>query len=182
MLPLLHAPPLLYGLHAGHRGGSGWSASKSLARRLLSLTSSVGAHAPASAPTRRARILFPCPSANLLVVNTTAGDRCIRFHETCALRRISRTRLDLPKTPRSSVTNIEGLFDVAAFDGGATAAATAATAGRDGGGDWGGASSSAMEGSLLDLVALPQASVVLGLVWGTAQVRTTVLFRKNKIK
>lgn len=92
----------------------------------------------------------------------------MRFHETAALRRVSRTRLELPRPPRSSVTNGDGLFDSAAFDGGATVVTTAATAGNEGLVEHSGTGT--MESSLLDLVFLPEVSVLLGLVWGPLQV------------
>lgn len=92
----------------------------------------------------------------MLLVNSSAGDRCIRFHETAALRRICRTRLDLPPPPRSSLTDGQGLFDVLAlFE---KAAATETVVGST-------------ECSLLDLVFLPEVSVLLGLVGGKAEVR-----------
>jgi Ca2+-binding EF-hand superfamily protein len=47
--------------------------------------------------------------SGVLIVNTTAGDRCIRFHEGATLRRLYRVRLDsaLPRMP---------IFDKALFD------------------------------------------------------------------
>lgn len=92
----------------------------------------------------------------------------MRFHETAALRRVSRTRLELPCPYRSSVINEDGLFDSAAFDGGETIATTAVTSGRARRVERSGAG--AMESSLLDLVFLPDVSVLLGLVYGSLQV------------
>lgn len=91
----------------------------------------------------------------------------MRFHETSALRRVCRTRLELPSPSGSSSTDAGGLFDAAAFDGDATVVTAGTRSAR-------GAQASVMsttECSLLDLVFLPDVSVILGLVGGRAQVR-----------
>lgn len=117
----------------------------------------------------RAKILFPCAGTGLILVNSSAGDRCVRFHETAALRRICRTRLDLSPTPRSSMTDGQGVFDMmAVFDGGGCTAAAAAsdaevTAKSSG-------TIGTTDSSLLDLVFLPELSVLLGLIGGRPEV------------
>lgn len=127
------------------RGPVARRASAALARRLLSLEP-------------RSRVLFPCPRAGLLAVNLSPGDRCVRFHEAVALRRVHRTRLDLPRIPRAGPVDLEGLFDAAEFDDGGAAEA---------GSSW----VSSTECSLADLEFLVEESVILGLVSGRAQVR-----------
>ncbi|CAM9744831.1 unnamed protein product [Scytosiphon promiscuus] len=117
----------------------------------------------------RAKILFPCPGTGLLLVNSSAGDRCVRFHETAALRRICRTRLDLPPPPRWAATDGLGVFDAMAVlegDGGGEAR-NGIDDGRHGGARSG---IGTTECSLLDLVFLTELSVLLGLVGGRAEV------------
>lgn len=58
--------------------------------------------------TPRVDVLHVCPHTSSLLLNTTAGDRCIRFHESASLRRIHRVRLQLPNMPYFD----HGLFDV----------------------------------------------------------------------
>ncbi|CBJ33221.1 calmodulin-like myosin-light chain [Ectocarpus siliculosus] len=123
----------------------------------------------------RARILFPCPGTGLLLVNSSAGDRCVRFHETAALRRICRTRLDLPPPPRSSCTDGQGIFDLmAVLDGGGGGGARSSGGGGGGSGGSGGGRTGVVgttECSLVDLVFLPEVSVLLGLVGGRPEVQ-----------
>lgn len=140
-------------LHAGCNSDA-QRASKLLARHLLSLKP-------------RARIVLSCPRTGLLLVNSSGGDRCVRFHETAALRRVCRTRLDLPRTLRGDSNDGGGLFDAAAYDERATELTKAA-------GAVGTESKSQRAGttdcSLLDFVYLPEASVLLGLIGGRPQV------------
>eukprot|EP00903_Cladosiphon_okamuranus_P006300 g6178.t1 len=128
---------------------------KAAARRLLGLQP-------------RAKVLFPCPGTGVFLVNTSAGDRCIRFHETAALRRICRTRLDLPPPPRSCSTDGQGLFDVIMLKG-EVGEIAGRNYGRGGDGHVGIVGST--ENSLLDVVFLPELSVLLGLVGGRAEVQ-----------
>ncbi|GMH77361.1 hypothetical protein TrST_g9172, partial [Triparma strigata] len=58
--------------------------------------------------TPRVDVLHVCPHTSSLLLNTTAGDRCIRFHESASLRRTHRVRLQLPNMPYFD----HGLFDV----------------------------------------------------------------------
>ncbi|GMH61976.1 hypothetical protein TL16_g03382 [Triparma laevis f. inornata] len=58
--------------------------------------------------TPRVDVLHVCPHTSSLLLNTTAGDRCIRFHESVSLRRTHRVRLQLPNMPYFD----HGLFDV----------------------------------------------------------------------
>lgn len=141
------------------------SRCKAGARRLLSLRP-------------RARILFPCSGAGLLVVNSSAGDRCVRFHETAALRRICRTRLDLPSPPRSSRTDGQGLFDMMAVFGETRGATETTGAPAEASRRMSVASNSqkvrdgigTTVNSLLDVAFLPDLSVLLALIGGMAQV------------
>lgn len=121
----------------------------------------------------RAKILFPCPGMGLLLVNSSAGDRCVRFHETAALRRICRTRLDLPPPPRWASTDGLGLFDTTAVLEGEGMGGTKNGSGGDDHGD-GRAGIGTTECSLLDLVFLTELSVLLGLVGGRAEVWATL--------
>lgn len=126
---------------------------KAAARRLLGLRP-------------RARVLFPCPGTGVFLVNTSPGDRCVRFHETAALRRICRTRLDLPPPPRWCSTDGQGLFDVMTVlegEGGGVAGRSGSSGGHAG-------MVGTTENSLLDVVFLPELSVLLGLVGGRAEV------------
>ncbi len=121
----------------------------------------------------RSKILFPCPRAGLLLVNSSAGDRCVRFHETSALRRVCRTRLDLPPPPRSSKSDGQGLFDVMAVLEDEGEAGVRKDGGGGGGISSGGnhvGDSGTTENSLLDVVFLPELSVLLGLVGGRSEV------------
>lgn len=122
----------------------------------------------------RARILFPVAGTGLLLVNTSAGDRCIRFHETAALRRISRTRLDLPPVPRSALTDGQGLFDAAEiFDDMGRNSATLKEGEARGKENRSGnvrMIGGTTECSLVDVVFLPEYSTLLGLIGGRAEV------------
>lgn len=97
----------------------------------------------------------------------------MRFHETAALRRVCRTRLDLPRPPRWGLTDGQGLFDGAAFDEGASVAAAAA--GVVSGGGEGKLGVGTTDCSLLDLAFLPESSILLGLVGGRPQVHVVSL-------
>lgn len=102
-------------------------------------------------------------------MNSSAGDRCVRFHETAALRRISRTRLDLPPPPRWASTDGPGVFDAMAVLEGEGAGERREKSGGGGDGD-SRARIGTTECSLLDLVFLAELSVLLGLVGGRAEV------------
>ncbi len=55
----------------------------------------------------RVKILQVCSRSRVLIVNSTLGDRCLRVFEPLSLRRLYRTRLDLPCSPWFAL----GLFD-----------------------------------------------------------------------
>ncbi|CAM9542999.1 unnamed protein product, partial [Ectocarpus sp. 12 AP-2014] len=92
-----------------------------------------------------------------------------------ALRRICRTRLDLPPPPRSSCTDGQGIFDLmAVLDGGGGGGARSSGGGGGGSGGGGGGRTGVVgttECSLVDLVFLPEVSVLLGLVGGRPEVQ-----------
>ncbi len=58
--------------------------------------------------TPRVQILRVCSRSGVIIVNSTLGDRCLRIFEPTSLRRIHRTRLDLPSSPWFDM----GLFDI----------------------------------------------------------------------
>ncbi len=55
----------------------------------------------------RVKILRVCSRSGVIIVNSTLGDRCLRVFEPASLRRLYRTRLDLPPSPWFDL----GLFD-----------------------------------------------------------------------
>lgn len=128
----------------------------------------------------RVKVLFPCPGTGILLVNSSAGDRCVRFHESAAMRRVCRTRLDLPPPPRSASTDGQGLFDVMEVlegDGEEGGGGVGRSGGSGGGGSGGGRGGrvgmvGTTECSLLDVVFFPELSLLLGLVGGRAEVCT----------
>lgn len=118
----------------------------------------------------RARILHPCPGTGVLLVNSTAGDRCVRFHETAALRRICRTKLDLPPPPRSALTQGQGLFDAIAVSGaGLGRFATDSKVGKAVG-ESKREEIGTTESSLVDLTFLAASSILIGLIGGRPEV------------
>lgn len=126
----------------------------------------------------RARILHPCPGTGVLLVNSTAGDRCVRFHETAALRRICRTRLDLPPPPRSALTQGQGLFDAMAVSGAGLGriAAGSRVVGESERGEIG-----TTEASLVDLAFLAASSTLIGLIGGRPEVRAMLHIQVSSV-
>ncbi|CAM9321091.1 unnamed protein product [Discosporangium mesarthrocarpum] len=126
--------------------------SKALARRLLYLR-------PA------ARILLPSAVSGTLLVNTSAGDRCIRFHETHAFRRIGKVRLELPPAP---LHHELGLFEVARDASGGSIGGIkkrSASAGLPVGISGDGEGAGSTDCSVLDMVFLEE-SVLICIVGG----------------
>lgn len=60
------------------------------------------------------RIMRLCPQTGVVILNTFLGDNCFRVHEPQALRRVHRTRLDLPSMGSGIFDTLDGAYNSAA--------------------------------------------------------------------